>query len=245
MGRTRGRKTKKERAAYNKKHQDRYHDMSADDFEKAMESDMMLIGGMGGPGVFGEQAQKDKDFFANMLKDKRAAEAKTATQGHIGDMVKQYTGQDLPPPPGSAGGPKGQQQGGSPKGQQQPQVDTGATPGSYMDRMRKQRGAAGTPGFEQYAPPQQEPEIADDSGMGGMGSLAPLSPKGRKRRPRPRRGGGHPKMGAAMGGGMPHAGGTPTPYQPPGRPNTYANAFRPPPRQSAPRRYNPLTGMME
>ena len=224
MGTPRKRKTKAEKEAEKNKRMERWNNMSADEFEKQMNDP---AGQIGIYGYSGSGGMFDKDSAAEFLKNKRAEEAKAATQGHVGDMVKQYTGQDLPPPPGSAGGPKGQQQGGgSPKGQpQQPQVDTGATPGSYMDRMRQQRGAAGTPGFEAFAPPPRSEQ--PEQPMGG-------SPKGQ--------GGGSPK------GQQPRMSQQQPPSrfsQPAPRPNPYANAFRPPPRQRAPRRYNPLTGMME
>ena len=238
MGRKRRRRTPAEMKAGKEAQQKKWDNMSADDMEDLMgqqHGNLALYGYGGQGGRFKNEADAKK-----FLRAKRASEAQTATQGHIGDMVKQYTGQDLPPPPGQGASPKGQQQGGSPKGQpQQPamQDNTGAAAGTYMNRMRNQRGAAGRPGFGQFAPTPMQ---------GGAGS-----PKG-QRRPQPRRGGGHPKMGVAMGGGMPPRTGGKTPM--PTRAEKMYGSYERMPRRplpyerAVPRRrgaYNPATGLIE
>ena len=119
----------------------------------------------------------------------------------------------------------------APKGQTGTQ--TGAKPGSYMDRVRRERAQRGVPGYEQYA---QQPGSPKGGG----------SPKGQ----RPT----SPDQGQMQQPMSPKAGVRPRP--PIGRPNLYAGGPTPtelqnagvdrlPPRTRTRRTYNPETGLME
>tara|TARA_R100000995_G_C3472946_1_gene119290 strand:- start:42 stop:692 length:651 start_codon:yes stop_codon:yes gene_type:complete len=205
-------KAKKRAAAQKKK----WDNMTANEMEDMMNSDtgfLELYGYGGQGGKF-----KDKAEATQYLRDLRSKEATAGTQSAVGDMVKQYTGQDLPPPPGKGASPKGQPQGASPKGQPAMQDNTGAAAGTYMNRMRNQRGAAGRPGFGQFAP---TPMAASPKGQpAGRGS----SPKGQ---PPPRTGGPTPPSRRPLGR-------MPLPYE------------RAVPRRNVLRgAYNPATGLIE
>ena len=110
-------KAKKRAAAQKKK----WDNMTANEMEDMMNSDtgfLELYGYGGQGGKF-----KDKAEATQYLRDLRKKEAAASTQSVVGDMVKQYTGQDLPqqglmstalrgaagqnPHPKSGGAPKG------------------------------------------------------------------------------------------------------------------------------------------
>ena len=195
MGRRRKRGAKadarrKKRAAFQK---ERWDNMTANEMEDMMGSDtgrMELYGYGGRGGKFKNEAEA-KQF----MRDLRGKEATAASQSAVSDMVQQYTGQALPPPPGQmpgqAGGqsPKGQTGaaagqagggspkggGGSPKGQPaQDPYQTGAPRGSYMDRVRRNRAMQGMSGYGQYGPAQPP---------GGPMSPPPSSPRTRSYNP--------------------------------------------------------------
>jgi len=171
---------RKKRAAAQKK---RWDNMTANEMEDMMGSDtgrMELYGYGGQGGKFKDEAEA-KQF----MRDLRGKEATATSKSAVGDMVKQYTGQDLPPPGAS---PKGQSRAASPKGQPAMQDNTGAAAGTYMNRMRNQRGAAGKPGFGQFAPTPMASPKGQPAGRG-------RSPKGQ---PPPRTGGPTPPTKADL-----------------------------------------------
>tara|TARA_Y100000592_G_C5437798_1_gene301695 strand:+ start:735 stop:1427 length:693 start_codon:yes stop_codon:yes gene_type:complete len=204
-------------------------EMTADKMEDMM-GDKTGVGGMQLYGYGGQGGKfKNEAEAKKFMRDLRKKESAAATQSAVGDMVQQYTGQTLPPP-GQGGSPKGQPQGASPKGQPAMQDNTGAAAGTYMNRMRNQRGAAGKPGFGQFAPTPMQ---------GGAGS-----PKGQ-----PARRGGSPK-----GQPPPRTGGpTPSPTRAEMMRGSYERMPRRPRRplpyeRAAPQRrraYNPATGLIE
>jgi hypothetical protein len=119
---------------------------------------------------------------------------------------------------GGGQSPKGQQGqgGGSPKGQPQMQNNSGAQPGSYMDRMRNSRAEQGVGGYEQFAP-TQAPQGGSPKGGGG-------SPKGQPQAQSTR------SMQARR--------------RPQGRPNPYqSQGYQQPATRR--RAYNPETGLIE
>ena len=184
-----GRRRSREKSPARKKNEARqkkiWDEMTADKMEDMM-SDRTGVGGMqlygyGGTGGKFKNEAEAKKFMRDLRKKEAAAATQAATQSAVGDMVQQYTGQTLPPPPGQGASPKGQPQGGSPKGQPM-QDNTGAAAGTYMNRVRNQRGAAGRPGFEQFAPTPMASPKGQPAGRGG-------SPKGQ---PPPRTGGPTP-----------------------------------------------------
>ena len=154
--------------------------------------------------------------------------------------------------------------------QQDPGVmsSTGAQPGSYMDRVRRERAKRGVPGYEQYAQqPGQPGQPGSPKGGGGR------PPKGQGPDPRSTTPGYVDEAGNVVKGrppGLqrpqsPKGGRSPKGQRPQGRPNPYAGGqnwmdeagisrkdqmvgnYRPNPSSQGPRKraYNPKTGLME
>ena len=97
------------------------------------------------------------------------------------------------------------------------QDNTGAAAGTYMNRMRNQRGAAGRPGFGQFAPTPMASPKGQRAGIGGS----------QKGQPPPRTGGPTPPPTRAQ--------------------KMYGSYERMPRRPMPQRRraYNPATGLIE
>jgi hypothetical protein len=170
---------------------------------------MALYGNSTNKGAFADEAELNK-----FLRNKRASERTASTQSDVTDMaqgaMQQYGGGQSPK------GQQGQQGGGSPKGQPQMQNNSGAQPGSYMDRMRNSRAEQGVDGYEQFAP-TQAPQGGSPKGGGG-------SPKGQPQAQSTR------SMQARR--------------RPQGRPNPYqSQGYQQPATRR--RAYNPETGLIE
>ena len=215
-----GRRRSREKSPARKKNEARqkkiWDEMTADKMEDMM-GDKTGMGGMQLYGYGGQGGKfKNEAEAKKFMRDLRKKESAAATQSAVGDMVQQYTGQTLPPP-GQGASPKGQPQGASPKGQPAMQDNTGAAAGTYMNRMRNQRGAAGRPGFGQFAPTPMASPKGQPAGRGG-------SPKGQ---PPPRTGGPTPPPTRAQ--------------------KMYGSYERMPRRPMPQRRraYNPATGLIE
>ena len=221
MGRRRRRRSPAEIKAGKKAQQKKWDSRSADDIENML-NDKSGKGNIGLYGYGGQGGQfKNEAEARKYMQDLRGKERGAAARSAIGDMVKQYTGQDLPPPPGQMPQQSGSQ---SPKGQ----MGAAAQAGKALAGAGRgpQQGAAPMSPKAGGAPKGQ----AQDPYQTG-------APRGsymdKVRRNRATRGmSGYGQYG---------------PAQPMGRPNPYAgnySAFPPPPPPRT-RSYNPVTGLME
>jgi hypothetical protein len=204
----------KRRKQAQQKRQKRFDDMSYREYEDYMASDegkqaAKLEGGQfwrNQPGMLSKNqiesktrglglkkgSKEYKDFVRkhtprtqqDILREKRRAyeDSLVSKDNFLGTAKEVAQGQM-----GGGGSPKGQPQGASPKGQPM-QDNTGAAAGTYMNRVRNQRGAAGRPGFGQFAPTPMASPKGQSAGRGG-------SPKGQ---PPPRTGGPTPPSRADL-----------------------------------------------